>query len=323
MAAAADSAEFVPKKNSTSIIWNWFGFTHEDTEQKDIRCKICKESVKASDGNTTNLFNHLKRRHPKQYAESLAAKAKKATATPPAAAPKQQSLTDAFSKLSPYDRGSKRWNNVTEAITFHLAKDLRPLQTVEGIGFNKMIKVLDPRYELPSRKFFSQSAIPRMYVECREKIAKNIKHLQFFATTSDLWSSRTSEPYLSLTIHYINDQWELCNATLQTTYFPEDHTGEQIAAGLREALEIWELEEKRMTSMTTDSGSNMVKALELNGWTRLQCFGHRLHLAIGEHIKLIISNNNVMVVFLVCECIHLKGLFAKMDTCYLKNTLAW
>lgn len=160
--------------NNMELVW-----VHTRGHWAKWRCKTCKESVKASDGNTTNLFNHLKRRHPKQYAESLAAKAKKATATPPAAAPKQQSLTDAFSKLSPYDRGSKRWNNVTEAIAFHLAKDLRRLQTVEGIGFNKMIKVLDPRYELPSRKFFSQTAIPRMYGECREKIAKNIKHLQF------------------------------------------------------------------------------------------------------------------------------------------------
>ncbi|KAK1884618.1 Zinc finger BED domain containing protein 1 [Dissostichus eleginoides] len=37
--------------------------------------------------------------------------------------------------------------------------------------------------------------------------------------------------------------------------------------------------------MTTDSGANMVKALDLNAWTRLQCFGHRLHLAIEKSAK--------------------------------------
>nr|XP_054600927.1 E3 SUMO-protein ligase ZBED1-like [Nothobranchius furzeri] len=113
---------------------------------------------------------------------------------------------------------------------------------VEGVRFKKMIKTLDLRYEFCSR-------------------------------------NRTSEPYLSLTIHYMSN-WELHSATLQTTYFPEDHTGEHIAAGLREALETWGLKEENMTCMTTDSGSNMVKALDLNGWTRLPCFGHRLHLAI-------------------------------------------
>lgn len=37
--------------------------------------------------------------------------------------------------------------------------------------------------------------------------------------------------------------------------------------------------------MTTDSGSNMVKALELNKWTRLGCFGHRLHIAIEKRVQ--------------------------------------
>ncbi|KAK7879064.1 hypothetical protein WMY93_034154 [Mugilogobius chulae] len=62
--------------------------------------------------------------------------------------------------------------------------------------------------------------------------------------------------------------------------FPGGPHWELIAAGLREALESWNLENQNMTCMTTDSGANMVKALDLNQWTRLQCFGHRLHLAI-------------------------------------------
>ncbi|KAI4904946.1 hypothetical protein NFI96_005094 [Prochilodus magdalenae] len=34
--------------------------------------------------------------------------------------------------------------------------------------------------------------------------------------------------------------------------------------------------------MTTDSGTNMIKAVKLNEWSHLLCFGHRLHNAIGE-----------------------------------------
>lgn len=153
-----------------------------------------------------------------------------------------------------------------------------PIKAVENEGFIRLLKVVDPRYVLPSRKSFSSTAIPRLYTECREKIERKVQNVQFFATTSDLWSSRRSEPYLSLTIHYI-DNWKLCNASLQTTYFPEDHTGELIAQGLRNALECWGLKEDKMTCMTADSGANMVKALQLNKWTLLQCFGH---LAIGK-----------------------------------------
>ena len=155
------------------------------------------------------------------------------------------------------------------------------MKSVENPGFVYMMKKLDPRYVLPSRKYFSKTAIPKMYIQCREKIEQLVQKVQFFATTSDLWSSRTSEPYLSLTIHFIHE-WKLRSVCLQTIYFPVDHTGELIAHGLKALLEGWGLNENNMTCMTTDSGANMAKALDENGWTRLQCFGHRLHLAIGK-----------------------------------------
>ncbi|KAG1945207.1 zinc finger BED domain-containing protein 1-like [Pimephales promelas] len=119
---------------------------------------------------------------------------------------KQTTLTkEAFEKGTPYDRTSKRWKDVTDAVTFYLAKDMIPIKTVENEGFKRMLKVVDPRYEIPSRKYFSATAIPRLYSECRNKMEQ---------------------------------KW-----------------------------------------------ANMVRALELNSWTRLQCFGHRLHLAIEKSAK--------------------------------------
>lgn len=102
----------------------------------------------------------------------------------------------------------------------------------------------------------------------------------FFSTTTDLWSSRTSELYISLTVHFVYEEFEL--KSLQTSYFPDDHTGENIALGLREALAVWDLCEERQVAITTDNGTNIVKAVELNQWTRIQCFGLRLHLVIGK-----------------------------------------
>jgi len=68
-----------------------------------------------------------------------------------------------FARGSAYDKKSKRWNDITNAITIHTAKDMVPLSTVEKDGFREMIKILDPRYVLPSRKYLSQTAIPNLY----------------------------------------------------------------------------------------------------------------------------------------------------------------
>ncbi|KAM8723706.1 E3 SUMO-protein ligase ZBED1-like isoform 2-T2 [Acanthopagrus schlegelii] len=54
---------------------------------------------------------------------------------------------------------------------------------------------------------------------------------------------------------------------------------------LREALASWSLREEKQVCITTDNGSNVIKAASLNKWMRLQCFGHRLHLAIENAMK--------------------------------------
>ena len=157
-----------------------------------------------------------------------------------------------------------------------------PLRTVEKKGFQKLMTVMDAKYKLPVRKYFTKTAIPQLYAENRRKLEEELKSIRHFACTTDLWSSHTSEPYMSLTVHYVDSDFTLQSKTLQTAYFPDDHTAEIIAQGLVEALASWGLEEDRMVCITTDSGANIVKAAALNDWRRLQCFGHRLHLAIGK-----------------------------------------
>ncbi|KAJ4946777.1 hypothetical protein JOQ06_008823 [Pogonophryne albipinna] len=160
-----------------------------------------------------------------------------------------------------------------------------PIYTVEKPGFINMIKVLDPRYVLPSRKFFSEVALPQLYNSTRQRVAKELEEVSFYSATTDLWSSRTMQPYMSLTVHFINNDWTLRSVCLQTAYFPEDHTGEIIAQGLKDALNSLNLAEDRLICMTTDSGSNMIKALKDNAWPNFQCFGHRLHNAIENGVK--------------------------------------
>ncbi len=52
--------------------------------------------------------------------------------------------------------------------------------------------------------------------------------------------------------------------------------------------------EERQVCITTDNGTNVVKAASLNDWTRLQCFGHRLHLAIGR-LKHFVHMHNINI----------------------------
>jgi len=37
--------DMVPKRGSSSVIWNWFGFKKSDTEQKVVIGKVCRQPV--------------------------------------------------------------------------------------------------------------------------------------------------------------------------------------------------------------------------------------------------------------------------------------
>nr|XP_055053943.1 E3 SUMO-protein ligase ZBED1-like [Misgurnus anguillicaudatus] len=160
-----------------------------------------------------------------------------------------------------------------------------PISTVEDEGFKKLINTLDKRYALPSRHYFTRVALPALYEKCRAEVANEVLKAEYIAATTDLWSSRKMEPYISLTIHYIDANFNLNTKCLQTAFIPEDHTGQNIAHALREAVAAWGLNEEKLVCITTDNASNIKLAAEVNGWMRLQCFGHRLHLAIENAMK--------------------------------------
>ena len=171
-----------------------------------------------------------------------------------------------------------------KSVTYFLAKDMLPVYTVEKSGFKQILSKFNPRYDLPSRNYFSRVAIPTLYCEVKSELQQKINDQQFafYAGTTDLWSSITSEPYLSYTIHYIDKDWNMCSKCLQTHYMPEAHTAVNLQEALTASLGQWNLDPYKQVAITTDSGANIKLACELLGWQRLSCFRHNLDLAVNK-----------------------------------------
>ncbi|KAK6175000.1 hypothetical protein SNE40_013543 [Patella caerulea] len=100
-----------------------------------------------------------------------------------------------------------------------------------------------------------------------------------------MWSSRNMEPYFGFTLHFIDGNWRLKSRHLETLYFPSDHTAENLVLGLREIITVWDFRETDMVCLTTNNGANTTQAASLHNYLRLQCFGHRLNLAINNALK--------------------------------------
>ena len=293
MAATNANVELRSKKVSAaspSSVWHYFGFGQDETDNDLPTCKLCLRKVRAAGGNTSNLHRHLRDNHPVESSKIANAKPGKRRADTAGAGQStsqrnQLPITEAFSKLQKYKRGGRQWQKLTDSVTNCLAKDMMPIYTVEKSGFQQLLKDFDPRYQLPSRKYFSQQAIPKLYNETKESILQQLRSAEFFSATSDMWSSNTMEPYISYTVHFIDPDWKLQSRCLQTLYMPADHTAENLADGMKEILEEWHLSSTRQVCITTDSGANVVKAVRDLDWPWMSCFGHNLHLAITNAMK--------------------------------------
>lgn len=74
MDAGQNKNDLVPKRNSTSVVWEYFGFRREDVSQSKVICKTCEMIIPTKRSNTTNLFQHLKQRHKKLHDQCMSTK---------------------------------------------------------------------------------------------------------------------------------------------------------------------------------------------------------------------------------------------------------
>ena len=112
--------------------------------------------------------------------------------------------------------------------------------------------------------------------------------MQFGAVISDIWTSRATQAYLTVTAHFITELWEMESKVLLTREMPECHTGVHISERLMKASEEWKISEK-VVAVVRDNAANMVLASQLlEDWDDLPCFGHTLQLAVKAGLDLAI-----------------------------------
>lgn len=205
-----------------SKVWTHFGFYKlqgkVELDMSKTVCRLCHGQLSYC-GNTTNMTAHIARHHPEKKIELDQAKRRPLATV-------QQTLDSTLHKLP---AGSEKAQRITTSIAHFICKDLRPYSVVENTGFRNMIHTLDPRYIIPSRKYFSQTAIPEIYREVMAEVKQKLRRAERIALTSDAWTSRATASYVTFTAHYIAEDWALSSHVLQTKVMYESHTGANIA----------------------------------------------------------------------------------------------
>ncbi|CAG9833279.1 unnamed protein product [Diabrotica balteata] len=153
----------------------------------------------------------------------------------------------------------------------------KPTSSCEG--FKNFVNMLDPKYVLPSKYTIRETIMKDMYKKCV------LKQNNFVSITTDSWTSVSTESYMAITCHYIDQNFNLKNSILAVPKLKEHHTAENLASVLQQTFEEWEIA-KKVTCIVTDNAPNMIKMCELLQKRHLPCFAHLINLVVQDNLKL-------------------------------------
>lgn len=162
-------------------------------------------------------------------------------------------------------------------------KDLQPLSIVEDEGFQGFVRALNPRYKLPSRKNLIETHLLNMFDECKGKVRETIQNASSVVLTTDMWTSVSTEAYLTVTCHIIQNL-QMREFVLETHSFHGQHTADDISLALKRTTDEWGISEKVVT-VVTDNDVNMVAAVHKAGWRHYPCFAHTFNLVVKDSLK--------------------------------------
>nr|ABA95642.1 hAT family dimerisation domain containing protein [Oryza sativa Japonica Group] len=213
------------KRSRTSGVWQHFdevAMTGPDGRQVTFaRCRICKNKLSAKSSGGTG---HLKR-----HAEACAKKQ--------GIQLRQQQLLlnpDGTVRTWEYDPMVAREN-----LARLIARQDLPLNFGESPAFENYIKNShNPRFQAVSRQTTTRD-LKNVYDKGYESLKELFSTCTFsVSVTSDIWSSRAKEDYLSVVVHFIDDDWQMQKRVLGLRLIDVSHTGENIAERIRERVNV-------------------------------------------------------------------------------------
>ncbi|CAG8525737.1 562_t:CDS:2 [Gigaspora rosea] len=184
-----------------------------------------------------------------------------------------QQSTLLIQNVEPYGSRDKRKVKRLNGLLIHwIICDQQAFQVVENDDFRKLILALDPQFKVPTRQTISDHVL-RIYEQERVQLCNFFQNFdRKIAMTVDTWSACTNQAYLSITLHWINDNWCMQRILLDLIPLYERHTGVFIAENIIEQIEYFGWLQSRYNN---------------TNFCRIRCASHILNLAIKAGISVL------------------------------------
>jgi len=173
--------------------------------------------------------------------------------------------------------------------------DELPFNFVENQRFKSFCKVMQPRFDVPSRLTIWKDCL-KIYVDEKEKLKKALKD-QRLCLTSDTWTSIQNINYMCLTAHWIDEGWNLNKRILNFCCQVSNHKGETIGQAIESCLVEWGIDNILIVTIDNTSSNNLtIKYLKrvISNWAtnilsndfmHVRCCAHIVNLIVCARLK--------------------------------------
>jgi len=273
--ASQDTSE---SSQSKRTVWNHF--TRMDNhDAKKAKCRYCNKVYSNAGSSTSNMWNHIKRAHPK------------ALYTTPVAGPIEL-FFGASPSVQPYSH-----DKFKELLTEWVICDSLPFTTVESSYFRKVVHLLNPSAKVPSRDTLKRDIV-NMFMEKKEMVRKILRdapgRLSF---TVDLWTSPNIKSFMGITAHWVDNEWSLKSTIVDFIHVQGVHSGRNLATAFKDVCLDFGILDK-VNTITVDNASNndtFLSAFEAlcreEGATftkksgHVRCIAHIVNIAMQELLR--------------------------------------
>jgi len=272
------------KRERISPIWGYFKKTNH-IKKDTASCNTCLKTLSTKWSSTSGLIRHLECEHKSKFTEYLKLNEDALQVT-------NQDQSKKLKQMKIFE--TQVWKNtdekskaITKKIGIWLAAGLMPYNSVELLEFIELIQLLQPKYKVPGRLTFSHRIIPKLANDLAQQIKDDLiinNNYSSVSFTSDLWTSIANSSFISLTIHFITEEFELKSLVLGVKHFPGTHSGFLISQKLNEIFLNYDLKDlsSKNAYIITDNGRNMLSGIRNLNVVGLTCFAHTLQLMIND-----------------------------------------
>ena len=158
---------------------------------------------------------------------------------------------------------NSRKQQLANHITRSLVTDCLPIGTVEGPGFQSLIKLLDPNFEFQTANQYRTQVLPTLVQEEKKRILTSLNGVEYCSLTLDVWKSREMDLcYLGVACHFVNTDWVVDSRYLSTLELTQNQDAEDLTRRIQRLMSDWRLTVRwAVTGSTSPENSDLPPGL--------------------------------------------------------------